>query len=87
MHGMIERWARRAGRMTVLAVALGAGAAAAQEVGVTATEILLGEVQPMSGPASLMAWNHRALVCSSITRISRRTAGTVEHRATPLTAG
>ena len=54
MHGMMERWARRAGRMTVLAVALGAGAAAAQEVGVTATEILLGEVQPMSGPASLI---------------------------------
>lgn len=30
------------------------GAAQAQDVGVTATEILLGEVQPMSGPASLI---------------------------------
>ena len=30
------------------------GAAQAQEVGVTATEILIGEVQPMSGPASLI---------------------------------
>ena len=27
---------------------------AAQDVGVTATEILIGEVQPMSGPASLI---------------------------------
>lgn len=38
-------------------VALAAGAAmtaAAQDVGVTATEILIGEVQPMSGPASLI---------------------------------
>jgi ABC-type branched-subunit amino acid transport system substrate-binding protein len=38
----------------VLAVAMAAGVASAQEVGVTATEILLGEVQPMSGPASLI---------------------------------
>ncbi|MCC4113960.1 ABC transporter substrate-binding protein [Aromatoleum toluclasticum] len=30
------------------------GTAAAQEVGVTADEILLGEIQPMSGPASLI---------------------------------
>ncbi|MBX3644628.1 MAG: ABC transporter substrate-binding protein [Rubrivivax sp.] len=36
------------------AAVLGLGAAQAQEVGVTATEILLGEVQPMSGPASLI---------------------------------
>jgi ABC-type branched-subunit amino acid transport system substrate-binding protein len=39
------------------AIALAAGAAmsvTAQDVGVTATEILIGEVQPMSGPASLI---------------------------------
>ncbi len=43
---------------TFLAVAAAAlwtfGAAQAQDVGVTASEILLGEVQPMSGPASLI---------------------------------
>ena len=40
------------------AIGLAAGAVmsvAAQDVGVTATEILIGEVQPMSGPASLIA--------------------------------
>ena len=39
------------------AISLAAGAVmsvAAQDVGVTATEILIGEVQPMSGPASLI---------------------------------
>ena len=36
------------------AALLSFGAAQAQEIGVTATEILLGEVQPMSGPASLI---------------------------------
>lgn len=36
------------------AALLASGAVRAQEVGVTATEILLGEVQPMSGPASLI---------------------------------
>jgi len=45
-------------KQTFLAAAAAAllsfGAAQAQEVGVTATEILLGEVQPMSGPASLI---------------------------------
>ncbi|MDB5818921.1 MAG: hypothetical protein JWQ11_2561 [Rhizobacter sp.] len=46
-------------RRTALAAALATGLCAAlpataQEVGITATEILLGEVQPMSGPASLI---------------------------------
>jgi len=36
------------------AALLSFSAAQAQDVGVTATEILLGEVQPMSGPASLI---------------------------------
>jgi branched-chain amino acid transport system substrate-binding protein len=40
---------------SVIALAAsGAMAALAQDVGVTATEILIGEVQPMSGPASLI---------------------------------
>ena len=50
----ILRWTRRLGRCSILGLAIGAGAAGAQDVGVTATEILLGEVQPMSGPASLI---------------------------------
>lgn len=50
----ILKWTRRLGRRSMLALAIGAGAACAQDVGVTATEILLGEVQPMSGPASLI---------------------------------
>ena len=50
----ILRWTRRLSRCSVLVLAIGAGAAGAQDVGVTATEILLGEVQPMSGPASLI---------------------------------
>lgn len=54
MSESVRRWAQRAARVSVLAAALGAGAVHAQEVGVTATEILLGEVQPMSGPASLI---------------------------------
>lgn len=37
-----------------MALAASMGTALAQDVGVTATEILLGEVQPMSGPASLI---------------------------------
>ena len=37
-----------------IAALLATGAAQAQDVGVTATEILLGEVQPMSGPAALI---------------------------------
>ena len=41
--------------VAALAAMLSTGPAVqAQEVGVTATEILLGEVQPMSGPASLI---------------------------------
>ncbi|MDB5730340.1 MAG: hypothetical protein JWQ03_235 [Variovorax sp.] len=48
-----RRFARSAAAVTlgVLVTVLGAQA---QDVGVTATEILLGEVQPMSGPASLI---------------------------------
>jgi ABC-type branched-subunit amino acid transport system substrate-binding protein len=48
------QWARRVGWCSLLALLLGSRLAGAQEVGVTATEILLGEVQPMSGPASLI---------------------------------
>ncbi|MET4577953.1 ABC transporter substrate-binding protein [Ottowia thiooxydans] len=44
----------RLSRLAVIALAAGMGTAMAQDVGVTATEILLGEVQPMSGPASLI---------------------------------
>lgn len=40
--------------MAAVAALLAIGAAQAQDVGVTATEILLGEVQPMSGPAALI---------------------------------
>jgi len=47
-------WTARLGRGSMLVLALGASVAGAQDVGVTATEILLGEVQPMSGPASLI---------------------------------
>ena len=53
----IHQWRRqglRLSRLCAAALALGAAAASAQDVGVTATEILLGEVQPMSGPASLI---------------------------------
>ena len=41
----ILTWTRRLSRGSVLILAIGAGAAGAQDVGVTATEILLGEVQ------------------------------------------
>jgi branched-chain amino acid transport system substrate-binding protein len=41
-------------KLAAVALAVAAGVACAQDVGVTATEILLGEVQPMSGPASLI---------------------------------
>lgn len=55
MRDSMNGWARRLGRATALALAVaGWGVAGAQDVGVTATEILLGEVQPMSGPASLI---------------------------------
>lgn len=55
MRDSMNRWTLRLGRTTALALALaGVGVAGAQDVGVTATEILLGEVQPMSGPASLI---------------------------------
>lgn len=42
------------GAAVALAAWGAAAAAMAQDVGVTATEILIGEVQPMSGPASLI---------------------------------
>lgn len=45
---------RRLSRLAAMALAASMGTALAQDVGVTATEILLGEVQPMSGPASLI---------------------------------
>lgn len=46
--------ARRFGRASVAILAASVGVAMAQDIGVTATEILIGEVQPMSGPASLI---------------------------------
>jgi ABC-type branched-subunit amino acid transport system substrate-binding protein len=54
MRNSIHQWAVGLKKTSVIALALGAGLAGAQDVGVTATEILLGEVQPMSGPASLI---------------------------------
>lgn len=47
---------RKPSRLAVVGLTFAAsvGTAFAQDVGVTATEILLGEVQPMSGPASLI---------------------------------
>jgi ABC-type branched-subunit amino acid transport system substrate-binding protein len=54
MHETIRRWLGGLGSASACALAIGTGMALAQEVGVTATEILLGEVQPMSGPASLI---------------------------------
>jgi len=45
---------RTRGALVALAAWGVASAALAQDVGVTATEILIGEVQPMSGPASLI---------------------------------
>jgi ABC-type branched-subunit amino acid transport system substrate-binding protein len=54
MHESIRRWLGGLGHASACALAIGTGMAYAQEVGVTATEILLGEVQPMSGPASLI---------------------------------
>ena len=54
MCNSIRQWAKRLGKSSAIALAVGMGLASAQDVGVTATEILLGEVQPMSGPASLI---------------------------------
>ena len=54
MHKSIRRWLGGLGHASACALVIGSGMALAQEVGVTATEILLGEVQPMSGPASLI---------------------------------
>lgn len=44
----------RLATMSVVIAVANVGPAQAQDVGVTASEILLGEVQPMSGPASLV---------------------------------
>lgn len=54
MCNSIQQWAKRLGKTSAIALTLGLTAAGAQDIGVTATEILLGEVQPMSGPASLI---------------------------------
>ncbi len=54
MRNSIRRLATGLKKTSVIALSIGAGFASAQDVGVTATEILLGEVQPMSGPASLI---------------------------------
>lgn len=49
-----RQWLGHLGKASVAALAMGVTLAGAQDVGVTANEILLGEVQPMSGPASLI---------------------------------
>lgn len=49
---MLKNW--KLPQLAVMVLAASVGTAFAQDVGVTATEILLGEVQPMSGPASLI---------------------------------
>ena len=54
MSKSISQWAKCLGKTSAIAMALGVSLASAQDIGVTATEILLGEVQPMSGPASLI---------------------------------
>lgn len=54
MRNSIRQWALCLKRTSVIALAVTAVLAHAQDIGVTATEILLGEVQPMSGPASLI---------------------------------
>jgi len=54
MCNSFRRWVKPLVKSSAIALVVGAGLANAQEVGVTATEILLGEVQPMSGPASLI---------------------------------
>ncbi len=51
----IQQAFRQVARWSAITLAAAtAMAASAQDVGVTATEILIGEVQPMSGPASLI---------------------------------
>nr|WP_256734896.1 ABC transporter substrate-binding protein [Variovorax sp. dw_954] len=56
VNQLATRRALRLAATTTLGLAglLAAFGAQAQDVGVTATEILIGEVQPMSGPASLI---------------------------------
>lgn len=54
MSNSFRQWVKFLGKTSTIAFVAGVGLANAQDVGVTATEILLGEVQPMSGPASLI---------------------------------
>jgi ABC-type branched-subunit amino acid transport system substrate-binding protein len=54
MRNSIRQWAKSLGKTSAIALSVGVSLASAQDIGVTATEILLGEVQPMSGPASLI---------------------------------
>ena len=55
MNMLIKKTVARFPQWLAIGVtAVAAMSAGAQEVGVTATEILIGEVQPMSGPASLI---------------------------------
>ena len=55
MSNKFKRAANRFAQWSAITLAASAVmTAAAQDVGVTATEILIGEVQPMSGPASLI---------------------------------
>ena len=55
MRNQNGRTVRRFAQWSAIALAASCTVAAlAQDVGVTATEILIGEVQPMSGPASLI---------------------------------
>ena len=55
MSHTFKKAMHRLARWSAIAMAAGAVmSVAAQDVGVTATEILIGEVQPMSGPASLI---------------------------------
>jgi len=42
MRNSIRQWAKRLGKTSVIALAVGVNIANAQEIGVTATEILLG---------------------------------------------
>lgn len=55
MSNQFQQVVRRLAKWSAVALSVSAAAAvSAQDIGVTATEILIGEVQPMSGPASLI---------------------------------
>jgi ABC-type branched-subunit amino acid transport system substrate-binding protein len=54
MRSSMAGWSWRLAAVALVGAAGAAGPARAQDVGVTASEILLGEVQPLSGPASLI---------------------------------